>query len=328
MRLTLAVPGLLALDPAALAATPSLARLVRYAGTPVIRRGTLDGLVVAGAADGAGTAALAALGAGLDPGSSYVMRADPVSLVAGRNDVALGARIDDLEAGEAGAMIAALGAHFAGDGLKFHAPRPDAWFILQDVSPDLTTTPLASVRGAIYPWLPAGGDAPHWRRWLSEMQMLLHVHPVNAAREARGRVPVTGVWISDGGRIADTARSGATAIFAPAGSDGDVARGLARLRDSDAAPPPGRFAAMSLQDQAIVVVDRADAANAPRLLSEWVDPVVAALERGALVSLSLLADGDGAAAAWRAARPAWQTRVLARMAAPPFAPPARAEDDA
>jgi hypothetical protein len=328
MRLTLAVPGLLALDRAVLAAAPSLARLARYAGHPVTRRGSLDAFVVSGAADVAGTAALAALGAGLDPGTSYVLRADPVSLVAGRNDVALAAPIDDLDADEAGAMIATLGAHFAGDGLTFHAPRPNAWFILLDAAPDLTTTPLAAVRGAIYPWLPGGSDAPRWRRWLSEMQMLLHAHPANVRREARGRVPVTGVWIWDGGCVADLPQGSATAIFAPAGSDGDVARGLARLHGTAAALPPGNFAALPIQDNALVVLDRITDVNVPRLLSEWSDPAVVALERGALASLSLLADGGGTAAAWHAARPAWRVRTLVRLAAPPFALPARDEDDA
>jgi hypothetical protein len=328
MRLTLAAPGLLALDPAVLASVPSLGRLARYAGPPAIHRGTLDAFVVSQRAEGAGTAPLAGLGAGLDPGTSYVLRADPVSLVAGRNDVTLAARIDDLDEDEAAAMIATLGAHFAGDGLTFHAPRPDAWFILQDTAPDMTTTPLASVRGAIYPWLPAGGDAPHWRRWLSEMQMVLHAHPVNAAREAHGRVAVTGVWISDGGRISDSSPGNAAALFAPAGSDGDVARGLARLRGMAAAPPPGNFAALPARDDVIVVLDRVGKANAPRIFSDWLDPAVAALERGTLASLSLLGDGEGTAAAWHATHPSWRVRTLARMASPPFALPARDGDDA
>jgi len=327
MRLTLAVPRLLDIDPAVLTGAPSLARLARYAGTPVTRRSSLDALVVSGAADGVGTAPLAALGAGLDPGTSHVLRADPVSLVAGRNDVALAARIDDLDADEAGAMIATLGAHFANDGLTFHAPRPDAWFVLQDMTPDLSTTPLAAVRGAIYPWLPTGGDAPRWRRWLSEMQMLLHAHPANARREAQGRVPVTGVWISEGGRVADVARAGATSLFAPAGMDGDVARGLARLRGTPAAPPPASFATLPMQDDAIVVLDRAATANAARLLAEWLAPTVAALEHGTVASLSLLGDGGGMAAAWHAPRPAWRVRTLARWASPPLALPARDEDD-
>jgi hypothetical protein len=330
MRLTLAVPGLLALDPATLAAAPSLARLARYAGPPVTRRGDLEAFVAAGSTDSStgGTAPLAALGAGLDPGTSHVLRADPVSLVAGRNDVALVARIDDLDDDETGAMIATLNAHFVRDGLTFHAPRSDAWFVLQEPAPDLITTPLAAVRGAIYPCLPAGGDAARWRRWLSEMQMLLHAHPANAAREARGRVPVTGVWISEGGRLGKAQQEQAPSIFAPPGAAGDIARGLARLRGMAATLPPKRFAGLPLQHDAMVVLDRADAANASRWLADWLGPAVAALERGTLASLTLLADGGATAAAWHAERPAWRVRALARMKAMPFSPPARDEDDA
>jgi DHH family len=200
MHVTLAVPDLLALSPEAAVALPSLSRLGQYAGPPVMQRGGLD-LLLLREHHGAAPAPLAALGAGLDPGASFVLRADPVSLIAGRDDVALAARIDDLDAAEAAALVATLNAHFAGDGLAFHAPRSDAWFVLVGAAPKLTTTPLAAVRGAIYPFLPGDSDAPQWRRWMSEMQMLLYEHPVNAAREARGRVPVTGIWIADGGRV-------------------------------------------------------------------------------------------------------------------------------
>ena len=132
MRLTLALPDLLALDRAALAAAPSLGRFAHYAGPPVTQRGTLDQLLIRASItpDTAAIAPLAALGAGFDPGGSYVLRADPVSLVAGRTDVALAARIDDLDGDETGALLATLNAHFGGDGLAFHAPRSDAWFVL------------------------------------------------------------------------------------------------------------------------------------------------------------------------------------------------------
>jgi len=330
MRLTLAVPDLLALDRTTLAGSPSLVRLAHYAKSPVTRRGTLDALLVSQLAtpDTAAAAPLAALGAGLDPGSSCVLRADPVSLVAGRNDVALAARIDDLDEDETGAMLATLNAHFGCDGLAFHAPRPDAWFVIVDHAPDLTTTPLAAVRGAIYPWLPGGNDAARWRRWLSEMQMLLHAHPANTAREARGRVPVTGIWISEGGRVAETRQRPATTIFATPGTSGDVACGLARLGGAAAFAPPPDFTALPMQNGAVVVLDRANIANAATFQSNWIDPAVAALERGTLASLSLLADGHGMAAGWNAQRPTWNRRAVARFAPRPFAPPLSDEDDA
>jgi len=330
MRLTLAAPDLLAMDRSLLAQTPSLARFARYAGPPVTQRGALDALLVSPLAtwDGAGAAPLAVLGAGLDPGPAYVLRADPVALVAGRNDVALAARIDDLDGSDTAALVATLNAHFDRDGLAFRAPRPDAWFVLVDHTPDLTTTPLAAVRGAIYPWLPGGNDAARWRRWMSEMQMLLHEHPANVAREARGCVPVTGIWLADGGRLAEPRHGSATPIFAPPGAAGDVARGLAQLGGTSAFGLPTHFAALPKQDGAVVVLARASRANASTLLSNWLDPAVTALEHGSLTTLSLLADGQGVSVKWHAQRPAWARRAAAKFAPRPFAPPWSGEDDA
>jgi hypothetical protein len=83
-----------------------------------------------------------------------------------------------------------------------------------------------------------------------------------------------------------------------------------------------------MPDGAVVVLDRATIANATTIQSNWIDPAVAALERGTLASLSLLADGHGMAAAWNAQRPTWNRRAVARFAPRPFAPPLSDEDNA
>src|SRR5690606_6966891 len=48
--------------------------------------------------------------------------------------------------------------------------------------------------------LPSGAEAARWRRALTEVQMLLHEHPVNQRREARGELAVNSVWLWGGGR--------------------------------------------------------------------------------------------------------------------------------
>ena len=58
------------------------------------------------------------------------------------------------------------------------------------------TTPLnevvgANVRGA----LPQGKDAAHWHQIFNELQMFLHAHPLNDAREARGELPINSLWL-------------------------------------------------------------------------------------------------------------------------------------
>jgi hypothetical protein len=44
-------------------------------------------------------------------------------------------------------------------------------------------------------FLPQGADLKHWQRLLTELQMLLHSHPVNAARAQRGAPPINSFWL-------------------------------------------------------------------------------------------------------------------------------------
>jgi len=46
--------------------------------------------------------------------------------------------------------------------------------------------------------LPQGPDGAVWRRWLTEAQMLLHEHPLNVEREARGLRPLNALWLAGG----------------------------------------------------------------------------------------------------------------------------------
>lgn len=100
---------------------------------------------------------------------------------------------------------------FEGDGARLLWQGPDRWAASH---PSLATLPTASLdrvmnRG-IDQWLPraAGqGAARLWRRLQNEVQMLLHEHPINQAREARGLLPVNSFWLSATGawRAADEA---------------------------------------------------------------------------------------------------------------------------
>lgn len=324
MHLTLAVPDLFAAARGAPGRVAALARLARYAPAPSAAPGGFDAAllcVAAGAADAA-VAPFAALGAGFDPGTAYVLRADPVAFVAGRDDVLIEGRVDDLADRDAARMIATLNGHFADDGLAFHAPRADAWFVVVDGPARPRTTPLAAVHGAILPHLPQGEHARAWRRWLSEIQMLLHEHPANAARTTQGRSPVTGVWVAEGGVLARPDVAPALRVLAAAGRAGDVARGVARAAGRPAAPVPADFAALSVREDALVVLPPpASTQDLQRTADAWFAPAVAALERGALAQLTLLADTGGAAWTWTAATPPLVERIRARWSAQPFAAP-------
>lgn len=324
MRVTLAVPNLLAVDRASLSGVPALARLAAYAGPPAVEPAGLAAamVVAAGGARDAPVAPLAALGAGVASTDAWVAHADPVALVAGRDDVLLDGRIDDLERADADAMIAVLNAHFAADGLTFHAPRPDAWFVTGGAWPPPQATPLPRVQGAMAVHLPRGEHAGLWRRWMSEMQMLLHAHPANAERERTGRRPVTGLWIWGGGSPRPAPFPAAAAIHAPPGRDGDVARGLALNSAIAFSGAPARLVTLSAEEDSIVVLPPVvDAADLAALDAAWLAPAVTALERHVVATFALIVDGLGPAVTWTAQAPTWRQRLRARFAPRPFAPP-------
>lgn len=314
MRLTLVVSGLRAAPQAPARNADSLHRLAALGSVRDPDR-TLDtlALIAAGLPATTAVAPLAALGAGFDARGAHVLRADPLALVAGRDDVLLTGRIDDLTASDADALRTMLDAHFADDGLAFHAPRPDAWFATSTANVPVETTPLRSVSGALQPFLPRGAHGRTWRRWLSEMQMLLHAHPVNVAREAAGRAPVTGIWIADGGVLPAGTAPLLPTLHATSRAEGDVVRGLAALGDATAHALPATFAGLADGD-ALVVTDPVDTAEAlARLERDWLAPAVTALERGTLSALDVMGDGEGGTRQWTAQAPSLLGRWKARL---------------
>jgi hypothetical protein len=110
--------------------------------------------------------------------------------------------IAQLSGEEAAAMCASLNGHFSGQGMEFVAPHPQRWYVRLEALPNMQTTPLSQVIGNdVRMLLPVGNDAAHWHRVFNEIQMLLHAHPVNDAREAHGEPTVNSVWFWGAGNI-------------------------------------------------------------------------------------------------------------------------------
>jgi hypothetical protein len=315
MRLTLVVPALADAPADAQSRFPALARIAAYGSAAATALDVDTALLeAAGASTETPVAPLAALGAGFDPGSDYVLRADPVAFVAGRDDVLLAGRVDDLSPEETHVLIDVLNRHFEPDGLAFRAARPDAWFVAARANVPVETSPLSAVQGPIQPHLPHGDNAKAWRRWLSEMQMLLHDHPVNAKREAAGRALVTAIWISGGGVARHDVKLPRRLIVAPEGPAGDVARGLAMRSDSVAGRTPASLGALAANVDALAVLPAAtDEDSLAALARDWLDPAVAALERGDVGQLDVLIGHGGLMSRWSAAKPSSWRRLRARL---------------
>src|ERR1700730_733957 len=208
MHLTLVIPGLLDAAPSALAAADAsataLARTLAASPTPALRAEGLPAilcelLAIERQSDWP-IAPWRARANAIDPGDAYWLCVDPVNLVVQRDSVRLDRMVNDLDAGEAASLIAALNAHFAGDGLLFHAADPQQWLVKIDRPQHIEKSPADVALGnEVLPFLPRGPDGARWRRWQNEIQMLLFDHPINRERESSRRPMVNSVWLWGGG---------------------------------------------------------------------------------------------------------------------------------
>lgn len=129
------------------------------------------------------------------------LRADPVHLRLQRDQMLLS--VPELDGDEAAQYCAALNDYFAGQDMAFHAPHPQRWYVRVPQLPEMRTTPLSEVIGAnVRGALPQGAHGAHWHQVFNEMQMLLHAHPLNETREARGALTVNSLWLWGGGASA------------------------------------------------------------------------------------------------------------------------------
>jgi hypothetical protein len=148
-------------------------------------------------------AATSVLVDGLDVGTAYWLRADPVHLVLQRDCFSLAEPAPLPVSDEhTSSIMTSLNQYFNQDGISFVVGKSGAWYLSCDKSTQIETT-LASVAMGknVHQFMPQGPDATKWKALLNEVQMLLHGHPANEAREVSGELVVNSVWLSGGGVI-------------------------------------------------------------------------------------------------------------------------------
>ena len=140
-------------------------------------------------------APLRALADGLAANEGYWLCADPVELQMQPSQVMLQPDVTCAEE-EAQQVCASLNTHFAEEGLRFFAPHPDRWYLQAQSLGEVMMVPLRAAAGRdVRTLLPQGADARRWWRLNNEMQMLLHQHPVNAARQQAGKPAINSLWL-------------------------------------------------------------------------------------------------------------------------------------
>jgi len=146
-------------------------------------------------------ASVAASADGLQVGDAYWLRADPAHLVLQRDSFSLGEPFPlQVDEPQAQTVIAGLNRHFSSDGLVFSIGNSGAWYLRLNQPPLVhTALPAMAMGRNVYQFMPQGETAATWVSYLNEIQMLLHDHPVNIAREAAGDAAINSIWLSGGG---------------------------------------------------------------------------------------------------------------------------------
>lgn len=331
MQLTLVLPGLIDLSSSRLAECDThgtaLAQMLATAPATPIEYDDESALLctVLGVSRQADwpIAALLAKDAGIDPGPRYWLCAYPAALEVGRSDVRLAALIDDVSADEAVALLSMLNVHFSDDGLQFFAPEPSRWLLACPSTQRLVTKPPSAALGVpLLEQLPTGADAPLWRRWQNEIQMLLFEHPVNLAREKQGRLSINSLWLHGGGTFAAPASSNeTTSVFADKG----WMRGIARGAGADAASLPDSLSSIlrSIQSQKnasrvlLWLHDIAEPGSAQQLAAidrDWVAPLAAGIAQSMFSSTRVVITGRRRAFSFVLQKPSLATRVRGHFA--------------
>ncbi len=262
------------------------------------------------------TAATSLMGDSGTPGTANWLRADPVQLTVDRDALVLAdASVFAISSDEAAALAQTVNAHFAPT-MAFEVVAPLRWYARLDEGSAATAaataiqwTPVHEARGqAIQDNLPQGADAMRWNAIANEVQMLLHEHPVNTAREARGEPLINSLWFWGAGSISTPEAR----VFDQVHANDPVIRGLVQSAGGSASALPAnapewlRIARDS--GRALVVLDGLSApaayadhagwmAQARHIEREWLDPLLEALRRDRIGMLTVTALGnrDGSA---------------------------------
>ena len=162
-----------------------------------------------------------------DAGDKLWLRADPAWM---RADMSTARMFAHGELGVSASEIAVLTPDlvelFAEHGLAFDAPTSTRWYL---ECPDSISIPdFADPGDALGDDLRLhallGSERKFWRVLGGDIQVLLHNHPVNQNRVARGAAPANGLWLWGAGRFPRAVACDANAYF----GDDPLAIALAR----------------------------------------------------------------------------------------------------
>lgn len=190
---------------------------------------------------------------------------------------------------EAAALAEAFRGAFGADGWRLAIAAPERWYL---VGQDARASAAGWSGFAGPAGMPGDGERPAppepgLRRLLSEVEMLFHAHPVNAARRERGTALIASLHPWGGGRLAAAgpwSDHGARALEEP------FAAGLRRL-GALGASPGGRVAPGRIDRDGVawpVPIETLQPADLEAIERDWAAPLLARLQRGRLAGVRIV----------------------------------------
>ena len=237
----------------------------------------------------------AALTRSLDAGDAagpLWLRADPCYVVVDATAVRMLAWGNlALSAEESAELARALRPLFGDAGFPLEPATPERWYLRCPAGARLPKfAEPADVLGAdVLAHFPSGDNERQWRHLLNEAQVILHNHPLNAARVRLGKLPANSVWFWGTGKLPDWVRTPYTRVF----SADVLVIALARLAGRAASAPKADIFHFDANDTVLLDL-RAEGAA----VDAWCGLLEAALRRRRCSELELRLP-DGAAVRYK-----------------------------
>ena len=171
-------------------------------------------------------------------------------------------------------------------GFHLDAPTPARWYLRLPREAKLPTLadPEDALGADLFEHLPEGPEGRRWRALLSEAQVVLHNHPVNARRAASGLVPINSLWFWGASVLPDHVRTGFTALH----SDDEAFQALAEIAGVPAHALPARAAVSAATEGAVSeLFDLRRCRDLAALQSDWLAPLLGEVRSRRLTRLTL-----------------------------------------
>jgi hypothetical protein len=169
-----------------------------------------------------------------------------------------------------------LKAHCEQAGFEWRRSGEQVWLRCDDVLNIETVAPQAAALHGLRGAQPQGDDAKRIVQLGTELQMLLHEHPSQQQRIARGQPPINALWLWGAGQCAPQSSAALPVLW----SDERYVRGLARMCGTECRALPESLVAVSEQAARRDTIVIAQVDGAMQAEQRWFAPLHQALRSG------------------------------------------------